>query len=147
MNMEIFARRLKYEREQRKRKNSKWTQGFVADMLGVARTTYTAYENGTKQPPIETINKIADFFNVKVDYLLGRTDEKNSSGEQNNLIKTEETYDSLSEINKIIREFGIEDMGFFDIEKWKNLTPDDVDEIRRHFEWVAQKAKERKEEK
>ncbi|MDQ7860580.1 hypothetical protein RCO48_04425 [Peribacillus frigoritolerans] len=37
--------------------------------------------------------------------------------------------------------------GFFDIEKWKDLSPEDLDEIRRHFEWVTQKAKERNEEK
>jgi hypothetical protein len=59
----------------------------------------------------------------------------------------DETYDSLAEINNIIKELGVEDMGFFDIEKWKNLSPADVDEIRRHFEWVAQKAKERNEDK
>lgn len=71
--MEILGKRLKQLREQKKKENSKFTQGYVADLIGVARTTYTAYENGTKTPPPETINKIADLFDVTTDYLQGRT--------------------------------------------------------------------------
>ncbi len=48
--MELFPRRLKECSEKLKSNNSKWTQGFVAEKLKVARTTYTAYENGTKTP-------------------------------------------------------------------------------------------------
>ncbi|MFB6471251.1 helix-turn-helix domain-containing protein [Paenibacillus glucanolyticus] len=71
--MEIFAKRLKAEREHSKRKDPKWTQEYIADLIGVARPTYTAYENGTKLPPMDTLNKIADIFDVDTDYLLGRT--------------------------------------------------------------------------
>lgn len=72
--LNIFAKRLKKCREDKKRNNPNFTQGFVADKVGVARTTYTAYENGTKTPPLETVNIIADLFEVTTDYLLGRTD-------------------------------------------------------------------------
>lgn len=71
--MEIFAQRLKNEREEKKKKSPIWTQEYVANILGVARSTYTAYENGTKQPPMDTMNKIADLFGVNVDYLYGRS--------------------------------------------------------------------------
>ncbi|MEH6943517.1 helix-turn-helix domain-containing protein [Bacillus sp. JJ722] len=74
--MDIFPKRLKKLRESKKALDSKFTQGYIADLIGVARTTYTAYENGTKQPPMETINKIADLFEVSTDYLLGRTDKQ-----------------------------------------------------------------------
>lgn len=73
--MDGFGKRLKRIRENKKIKDPKWTQEFVADAIGVARSTYTAYENGTKQPPLETVNKIADLFETNVDYLLGRTDD------------------------------------------------------------------------
>ncbi|OKL37027.1 helix-turn-helix domain-containing protein [Domibacillus mangrovi] len=72
--MMIFAKRLKMLRENRKELDSKYTQGYVAEILGVARTTYTAYENGTKQPPMETVTKIATLFETSVDYLYGLTD-------------------------------------------------------------------------
>jgi len=73
--MELFAKRLRAEREQLKQLDSKWTQGYVAGLIDVARPTYTAYENGTKQPPMDTMNKIADLFDVEVDYLYGRTNK------------------------------------------------------------------------
>lgn len=52
-----------------------WTQKYVAEKIGMARTTYTAYENGTKMPPADTINNIAMLLDVSNDYLMGRTEE------------------------------------------------------------------------
>lgn len=68
-----FARRLKDCREKKKSENSRWTQKYVAEKIGMARTTYTAYENGTKMPPPDTINNIAILLDVSNDYLMGRT--------------------------------------------------------------------------
>lgn len=72
--MTRFGERIKASRERKKRFESKWTQEYVATKVGVARTTYTAYENGTKEPTIETINKLADLLEVTTDYLMGRSD-------------------------------------------------------------------------
>ncbi|MEH7342713.1 helix-turn-helix transcriptional regulator [Bacillus sp. JJ1532] len=72
----MLGKRLKYLRELKKKENSKFTQGYIAKLIGVARPTYTAYENGTKQPPIETVNKLADLFEVTTDYLQGRSDSQ-----------------------------------------------------------------------
>lgn len=74
--MNILGKRLKNLREEKKRFDSKYTQGYVANIIGVARVTYTAYENGTKQPPLETVNKLADLFGVTTDYLQGRTESR-----------------------------------------------------------------------
>ncbi|CAM5204256.1 MULTISPECIES: helix-turn-helix domain-containing protein [Bacillus subtilis group] len=52
------------------RKSKNLLQKEVADKIGVARTTYASYEQGKREPDIETINKIADFFDVSTDYLL-----------------------------------------------------------------------------
>lgn len=41
--------------------------------LDMATGTYSQYENGTREPNFETLFKIADYFNVTTDYLLGRT--------------------------------------------------------------------------
>ncbi|WP_079908237.1 helix-turn-helix transcriptional regulator [Paenibacillus sp. 32352] len=50
-----------------------WTQEEIAKKIGVARTTYTNYEAGKREPDIETAQKIADVCGVSVDYLLGKT--------------------------------------------------------------------------
>lgn len=43
----------------------------IANMLGVSRTTYTQYETGKSEPDLGTVAKLADFFGVTTDYLLG----------------------------------------------------------------------------
>lgn len=61
------------------RKARKLTQEDVAHQIGVARTTYAMYEQNSREPDNETLQKLADFFQVSVDYLLGRTDEPSPS--------------------------------------------------------------------
>lgn len=43
-------------------------------MLKIAQPSYIRYENGTAEPTQETLVKIADIFDVSIDYLLGRKD-------------------------------------------------------------------------
>ncbi|PKM52453.1 MAG: XRE family transcriptional regulator [Firmicutes bacterium HGW-Firmicutes-7] len=50
------------------------TQQDLADKLGLVRTAIANYEMGRNIPNAETLNMIADFFDVSLDYLLGRTD-------------------------------------------------------------------------
>lgn len=67
--MKIFQERLV---EQRKLNNV--TQRQLADYLQIAQPSYIRYENGTAEPTLENLLKIADYFDVSVDYLLGRTE-------------------------------------------------------------------------
>lgn len=59
----------------RKKKNK--TQQELADYLGLTRPAYTAYERGNRSPDYDTLQKIADYFGVTTDYLLGRTEIRN----------------------------------------------------------------------
>lgn len=67
--MLIFQQRLLEQR-----KLGKLTQKQMAEKLGITQPSYIRYENGTSEPKLETLVKIADIFDVSVDYLLGRTD-------------------------------------------------------------------------
>lgn len=51
-------------------------QQELADYLHVKQTTYSKYELGKINIPIEILIKLADYYNVSVDYLLGRTQKK-----------------------------------------------------------------------
>jgi transcriptional regulator with XRE-family HTH domain len=57
------------ERERLKRN---WTQEDVANKIGVARSTYANWESGKREPDLETAEKLADLFEVSIDYLMGR---------------------------------------------------------------------------
>ncbi|MCI1777706.1 MULTISPECIES: helix-turn-helix transcriptional regulator [Paenibacillus] len=72
--MTSFNERL---RELRSRK--KISQQELSDRLGFNRATYARYETGNTQPDFDTLKKLADFFEVSTDYLLGRTDKPRSS--------------------------------------------------------------------
>ncbi len=69
--MKIFAERLKQLRE-KTGDNSR----TVAKVLGLSTSTYLYYEQEKTQPNLDTLVKIAKYFNVSVDYLLGIKDEK-----------------------------------------------------------------------
>lgn len=60
------------------RKNKKVTQKDVADYLGISRVAYTNYENEMRKPDFNTLSKLADYFDVTVDYMLGRTTPMNN---------------------------------------------------------------------
>ena len=51
------------------------TQQELADFLNCRQQTYSRYENGVAQPSLETLAKIAIYFNVSTDYILNLTDD------------------------------------------------------------------------
>ncbi|MBP3569556.1 MAG: helix-turn-helix transcriptional regulator [Lachnospiraceae bacterium] len=58
------------------REDSDKTQKELADYLHIKQTTYSKYELGKINVPIEVFIKLADYYGVSVDYLLGRTSKK-----------------------------------------------------------------------
>ena len=57
------------------RKAQGLTQDELAKILKISRSTIGMYENGSREPDYETLENIADYFNVDIDYLLGRTNK------------------------------------------------------------------------
>lgn len=53
-------------------------QKDIASYLNITTSAYGFYEQGKRKPDMETLKKLADFFNVSTDYLIGRTDNKKS---------------------------------------------------------------------
>lgn len=67
---------LPFENIRSLRIDSGYTQQQIADYLNIKQNTYSQYEVGTLHYPVDTLMKLADFYGVSVDYLLGRTDIK-----------------------------------------------------------------------
>lgn len=58
------------------RQEKRLIQDELAKKLNISRNTITRYENGTRQPNINTVKKIAELFDVSTDYLLGISDRR-----------------------------------------------------------------------
>ena len=52
------------------------TQQDVADILGCQREVYRRYEKGTRTLPLDFLIRLADYYHVTTDYVLGRKSEK-----------------------------------------------------------------------
>ena len=67
--MHMYSIRIRDLREDKDLK-----QKDLAEYLQVHQTTYSDYELGRLNIPVAALHKLADFYGVSVDYLLGRTD-------------------------------------------------------------------------
>lgn len=118
-----------------KLRNSKGLSQYeLAEKLGFSRGKLSNYEQGSRQPDYDTLAQIADFFGVTTDFLLGR--EPNEK-------ETNKEFDPLAEINILLKKYNIDQSGFFDIEKWKAMGPEEIRELESYFEFITSRAKEK----
>lgn len=72
-----------YKRLRDMREDSDLKQREIAAQLGCTQVCYSCYEIGRREIPVEMLIKLAAFYGVSVDYLLGLTDEKKPHKKQN----------------------------------------------------------------
>jgi transcriptional regulator with XRE-family HTH domain len=99
------------------------TQKKLAKELNMQNTAISKYELGERKPDYEILEQIGDFFDVSIDYLLGRTDYKINDINEINYVKKEQgrynsliddltslSEDSQEEIKKLIELYKIKEM-------------------------------------
>ena len=83
------------------RKSEQKTQEEIAKMLNIATSTYGSYELGANEPNIETLIKLANYYGVSLDYLVGR-DFNNEFGymseEEQGLVRE---FRKLNKLNRV----------------------------------------------
>ena len=77
--LESLGYRIKYLRER-----NNISQIEFAKKIGVSNTVLSRYESGDRKPDYDTLQMIADFFDVSTDYLLGRTDTASLTSQEKN---------------------------------------------------------------
>lgn len=85
-------------RSVRKSDPRKLTQQDLADWLGIERSTYGKYETGHSEPTFDTLCRLADFFNVSVEYLMGRPNAKKTPAHQEAGGDTETVWDEIKNL-------------------------------------------------
>jgi transcriptional regulator with XRE-family HTH domain len=100
-------------------------QKDIADYLNITRPTVAHYENGTRKPDHEILEKLATFFDVTIDYLLGRTNIRNEETVQNIKNAIDDNPELLELWNRLVQR---EDLQYM-FEQTKRLTPESIRKI------------------
>lgn len=109
----MFGRKLKELRLEKK-----INQSELGEIIGISPSTVGMYERDQRFPDKDILGKIADYFEVSVDYLLGRTDERNINKEK-------------SKLEPNIKTIAAHRLG--DIE---DLNDDAIDKINEYIEFI-----------
>ena len=64
---------MKYQRIRDLREDHDWNQTTVSKMLNMSQTGYSKYETGENDIPTKILIRLADIYDVSIDYLLGQT--------------------------------------------------------------------------
>ena len=98
------------------RKANGLSQQKLGSEIGLARNTICQYESGNRVPDVDTLVKIAQYFNVSVDYLLGITDSLYTAEDYANGVKDtkkvsitadqEDIFDKTNEVLEVLGEKG-----------------------------------------
>ncbi|MEF9991886.1 MAG: helix-turn-helix transcriptional regulator [Romboutsia sp.] len=130
--METLSSRL---RALRKEKNITLDQ--MAESLNTNKVTLSRYETGVREPKQETLNMLANYFNVSVDYLFCRTNEKNP-------ISKEGQDDVIRVLDDVMSDFKSKDNVMFDGEP---MNQEEFDSFLQSLEVVLTIAKQKQEQK
>lgn len=84
------------------RKEHRYTQEFLADYLNVTRPAIGNYEKGINEPPLQTLVKLADLYQISLDWLAGRTNVK-----YNFNLESKENRDAIIKIHEALKGFEI----------------------------------------
>lgn len=133
----MFSQRLKYLR-----KEKKLTQNDMAELLGITRQGYAKYESGSGEPDIKAIDKLANFFNVTTDYLLGRSDIKNPEKMTNEGISNAD-YEKLTAYQKEVVDFIISRENLFFYDQPQKIL-DALEEFEMFYEFTKKRDQNKK---
>ncbi len=89
-----------YQRLKDLKEDADITQKQAADLIGVSMNHYGKYERGETDIPFEKAIILANYYNVSLDYLAGRTNIKNPISDKSQLLKIAELFKQLNSINR-----------------------------------------------
>lgn len=126
------------ERLTKLRKERSYSQEELGNFLNLSKSTIAMYETGRREPDHETLDKIANFFKVSTDYLLGRTGERRSA---ETVIK--EAISDDPELLEFFQELSERDDLQIMFKQTKNLSSDSIRRIIKYIKMVEdEEAKE-----
>lgn len=124
--MATFSTRFKELRNKRK-----LTQKQIADIFGLAESTISMYESGNREPNFDQLDEFADFFNVDLNYLLGKSNVTTNleNGIYGNHQENLEYFSDKPELLDIYKEINDSESLRLLFDSAKDLTPQDLETV------------------
>ena len=67
---------MQFQRIQDLRTDADMSQKQLSEILHISQRSYSHYETGSRNIPVEMLIRLANYYDISVDYLVGRTDKK-----------------------------------------------------------------------
>ena len=67
---------MKFQRIQDLRTDADLSQKQLSEILHISQRSYSHYETGSRNIPVEMLIRLSNYYDISVDYLVGRTDKK-----------------------------------------------------------------------
>ncbi|MCI5903320.1 MAG: helix-turn-helix domain-containing protein [Blautia sp.] len=67
---------MKFQRIQDLRTDADLSQKQMGEILHISQRSYSHYETGTRNIPVEMLIRLANYYNTSIDYIVGRTNDK-----------------------------------------------------------------------
>ena len=67
---------MKFQRIQDLRTDADMSQKQLSEILHISQRSYSHYETGSRNIPVEMLIRLTNYYDISVDYLIGRTDKK-----------------------------------------------------------------------
>lgn len=112
--MSTFSKRLK-----ELRRKAKVSQQELSEIMGVSKSSINMYERGEREPGLERVKDFADYFDVQIDYILGKSDDARS-------VKDGKKYSRLiiELLESYRRSHGLTKQQMEEYLDWKNMYDD-----------------------
>lgn len=104
------------ERLEELRLEKKLTIKEAGEIFHLSKSTISAYENNTRRPNLEILLEFSEFYNVTVDYLLGKSDDRS-------------IYLTIDDIPEELRKVGVEYISLAKEMEDKEIPPEDIRKI------------------
>lgn len=117
------------------RREAGLSQQEFASQIGISKSSVNMYERGEREPNLETQEAIADYFNVDLDFLFGRSEHRNKSAWLEELDRTVDLKKLKNDVSnaenlmeRIVKEYG--EKVWDDLNLYLQLDIEDRAEIR-----------------
>lgn len=77
---------MKFQRIQDLRTDADMSQKQLSEILHISQRSYSHYETGSRNIPVEMLIRLANYYDISVDYLVGRTDKKEMNKDRKSVV-------------------------------------------------------------